>query len=78
MIREREYSSIQDSIDAPIQQIEDYIKKRGGRLITVTRNNTDNASINRTKINRKKNGKKTNVSIFQATNKSHTRKLGHG
>ena len=28
-------------------------KKRGGRLITITRNNTDNTSINRTEITRK-------------------------
>ena len=51
--------SIQDSVSASIQRLEDYMKKRGGRLITVTRNNTDNISINRTKILRKQTwGKK--------------------
>ena len=31
--------SIEDSVDVSIQWFEDYIKKRRGRLITVTRNN---------------------------------------
>ena len=35
-------------------------KKRGGRLIKDTRNNTDNTRINRTEINIKQNGKKNN------------------
>ena len=43
----------QDSVDVSIQRLEDYIKRRGGRLITATRNNTNNTSINKTKINRK-------------------------
>ena len=46
-------SSIQDSADAFIQQLEDYIKKHGDKLITATRNNTDITSINGTKITRK-------------------------
>ena len=33
--------------------LEDYIEKRRERLITTTRNNTDNTRINRTKITRK-------------------------
>ena len=41
---------IEDSIDASIQWLEDDIEKCGGRLITATRNNTDNISINWTKI----------------------------
>ena len=49
---------IQDSIDASIQRLEDYIKKKcGGRLVTVTRNNTDNTSINRIKITGKQKWK---------------------
>ena len=40
--------SIQDNVDNLIQRLEDYIKKRRRRLITATRNNTDNTSINRT------------------------------
>ena len=35
-------------------------KKRGGRLITMTRNNTDNTSINRIKNTENKNRKKNN------------------
>ena len=49
----RGLSSIQDSVDASIQQLEDYIEKRGGRLITVIRNNTDNKTFNRTEITEK-------------------------
>ena len=47
----------EDSVDVSIQRIEDYIKKRGGRLITATRNNTDNMRTNRTTINRKQKWK---------------------
>ena len=39
-------ASIEDSVDASIQRLEDYIQKRGGGLITVTRNNTDNMRTN--------------------------------
>ena len=42
-----------DSIDASIQWLKDYIEKYKGSLITTTRNNTDNMSINRTKITSK-------------------------
>ena len=41
------------NVDASIRRLKDYIKKHRERLITVTRNNTDNTSINRTKITRK-------------------------
>ena len=40
-------------IHTSIKQLENNTEKRGGRLITVTRNNTDNMRINRTKITRK-------------------------
>ena len=49
----RGLTGIEDSVDASIQRLEDYIKKCGGSLITATRNNTDNTSINWTKITRK-------------------------
>ena len=45
--------SIEDSVDASIQRLEDYIEKRGERLITSTRNNTDKTRTNRTTITRK-------------------------
>ena len=56
----RGLASIADSVDASIQWLEDYIENRWGRLITTTRNNTDNTGINRTEITRNKNGKKNN------------------
>ena len=65
----RGLASIQDSTDTSIQRIEDYIHKRGGRLITAIRNNTDNAIINNRNNQKKKMGKKINLSIFQVTNK---------
>ena len=37
----------------PIQRLEDYIQKRGGRLITATRNNTNDAKTNGATITRK-------------------------
>ena len=49
----RGHASIKGSGDASIQQLKDYINKREGRLITTTSNNTENTSINRTKIIRK-------------------------
>ena len=62
--------STQDSVDASRHRLEDYIKKRGGRLIAVTRNDTNNTNINRTKITRKqKIGRKTTAWTFQETNK---------
>ena len=55
----RRLISIEDSVNASIQRFEDYIEKRGGRLITATQNNTDNTRTNRTTINKKtKMGKK--------------------
>ena len=45
--------SIEDSVDTSMQRHEDYIKKRGGRLITVTKNNTNDTRINGMTITRK-------------------------
>ena len=50
--KEEEDISIEDSVDASIQ-LEVYIEKSGGRLITASRNNTDNTRSKRTKITRK-------------------------
>ena len=47
---ERELASIEDSVDASIQWLEDYVEKRGGGLITSTRNNTDNMKITKSRI----------------------------
>ena len=72
----RGLASIQVRVDASIQKHEDYDpppqkktqqNKNWGRLFTATRNNTDNTSINRTKIKKTKMRRKTTVWIFQAT-----------
>ena len=56
----RGLANIEDSVDASIQRLEDYIENSGGRLITATKNNTDDTRINRMENetenkNRKKN-----------------------
>ena len=43
----------EDSVEATIPRLEDYTEKRRGRLMTVTRNNTDNTRINTMEIIRK-------------------------
>ncbi len=45
--------STENSVDALIQQLEDYNEKSGGRLITATRNNTKNMRTSGTTITRK-------------------------
>ena len=49
----RRLASIEGSVDALIQQLEDYIEKRGGSLITATRNNTDDTRTSKPEITRK-------------------------
>ena len=56
----RRLTSIEESVDASIQRLEDYIDKRRGKLITATRNDTDNTRTNRTIITRKQKWKKNN------------------
>ena len=53
----RGLASIEDSVDASIQRLEDYIEKHEGGLITAIRNDTDNTMDNRM-TTRKQNGKK--------------------
>ena len=43
----RGLTSIEDSVDASIQRLEDYIEKHEGGLITAIRSNTDNTIDNR-------------------------------
>ncbi len=50
---ERGLASIEESVDASIQRLEDYIEKRGGKLIAATRNNTSDTKTNGTTITRK-------------------------
>ena len=56
----RGLTSIEDSVDASIQRLKDYIQKHEGRLITANRNETENTMNNRMTITRKKNGKENN------------------
>ena len=49
----RGLASIENSVDASRQQLEDYIEKRGGRLIEAIRNNTNDTRISGTSIPRK-------------------------
>ena len=51
----RGLASIEDSVDASIQQLEDYIQKHEGELMTATRNDTENTMNNRMTITRKQN-----------------------
>ena len=51
--RGRGFASIEDHVDVSIQLFENYIEKRGGRLIAAIRNNT-NDRISRTTKTRKK------------------------
>ena len=58
----RGLASIEDSVDASIQRLQDYIEKRGKRLIIATINNIDNTRNNRKTTTRKtKMGRKTTV-----------------
>ena len=49
----RELASFEDSVEASIQRLEDYIQKHDGGLITAIRTDTDNTMGNRMTITRK-------------------------
>ena len=58
----RGLTSIEDSIDASTQRLEDYIKKHDRGLITVIRKDSDNTTDDRMTITRKQKwGKKTTL-----------------
>ena len=61
----RSLAKIEDSVDASIHGVRDYIKKSKGRLINATSNSTDNKRTNRTTITRKQ---KWEVKQFNITN----------
>ena len=54
----RGLASIEDSVDASVQRLEDYIEKHEGGLITPINNNTDNTMNNRMTITRKQKWEK--------------------
>ena len=64
--RGRGLDSIEDSVDTSIQRFEDYVQKRGGKLIKATRNNTNDTRISGTTM-----GRKTTLWTFQTINKRH-------
>ena len=47
------YGQIEDSIDASIQRLEDYMEKQEGGLITTIKNDTDNTMAKRMTIIKK-------------------------
>ena len=49
----RELATIEDSVDASIQHLEDYIEKHERGLITAIRKDTDNTTDDRMAITRK-------------------------
>ena len=51
-LKERGHTTIENSVDASIQ-LEDYIEKHGGRLLTATNSNTDDTRMSWTTITRK-------------------------
>ena len=69
----RGLTSIENSIDALIQRPEHYIEGRGERLITATRNNTNDTMISRMTITRKKREEKQINGSF----KRRTRNISH-
>ena len=56
----RGLASIEDSVNAWIQRLEDYIQKHDGRLITDIKNDIDHTMDNKMTITRKQNGKESN------------------
>ena len=66
----RGLASIEDSVDASIQQLEDYIEKHEGRRITTTRIDTDYTKINRMTIKRKQKKGRKNNSMLHLTRKN--------
>ena len=76
----RRLASIEDSVDASIQRLEDYVEKRRGWLFTATWNNTDDTKTNWMEITRKQKWKDNNsvdvLNYYEAT--SQTRKYGRG
>ena len=56
----RGLTSIEDSVDTSIHQLENSIQKHGGGLITATKHESENTMNNRMTITREKNGKENN------------------
>ena len=52
--------SIENSVDASIKRLEDYIERHEEGLITAIKNNTDNTMDNRMTLTRKQNWEENN------------------
>ena len=66
----RGLTSIQESVDASMQQLEDYVKKRSGRLVTPSRKKCRQHNHQLNKDNHKTiERRKTTVWTFHAANK---------
>ena len=61
----RGLTSIEDSVDASIQWLKDYIEKHEQGLITAIKDDAGNTMANRMTITRNKNGKKNNYGRFK-------------
>ena len=57
----RGFARMEDSVDSRRQRLEDYKEKRGGKLITATRSNSDNTIINTMEITRKQKLEENNI-----------------
>ena len=66
---EEDLTSIQDSVDASIQRLQDNTKKAWRKTDYKHQKQTDNTNINRTKNQKTKMVRKTTAWTFQATNK---------
>ena len=73
----RGLTSIENSVDALIQRLEDFIEKCGERMITAIRNNTDNTKTNRTKITRKQKWDEKQLYIHTVVFKWQTCDISH-
>ena len=76
----RGLASIEDTVDASIQRLEDYIEKHEWGLITTIRVDTDNTINERMTTTRKQKweGKQLYGRFKRLIKKSHTRKPGPG
>ena len=74
------FTITEDSADASIQRLEDYIKKRKGEQVTDITNDTDNTMDNRITITRKQTWQEKQLygRFKRLINNTRTRKLGRG
>ena len=75
----RGLASIEDSVDASILRLEDYIEKLEGGLITATRNDTDNTKTKRLTITRKQKWEEKQLYVrFKRIISTRKRRSGQG